>query len=295
MEHEMRVCRPGDPDYPELLRSIGDPPRTLYRRGALSRSLDGVAFVGARRPTAYGLRMARRLAGGVARAGLAVISGLARGIDTQAHLAALEAGGTTWAVLGSGVDRVYPSENGNLAGRIVESGGCVLSEFAPGTPPLAEHFPRRNRIVAGLAWATVVIEGKATSGALITARLAAEQGREVLAVPGPADSELSDASFILIREGAKPVRSVDEILRELPPACRWGVCEPAGTAGQADPKTAASREMRRVLGLIGPLGSSLEELSSEAGLDFSQVSHILFQLELDGLVESLEGQRYARM
>ncbi|MBI4677471.1 MAG: DNA-protecting protein DprA [Elusimicrobia bacterium] len=281
----------GEAGYPQLLGSIPDPPRTLHYLGVLDPGARGIAFVGSRAPTAYGRRMARSLAGDAARSGFVVVSGLARGLDTEAHQAALAAGGLTWAVLGCGLDRVYPPENKRLAERIVESGGCVLSEFEPGTPPLPEHFPRRNRVIAGLCWATVVVEGRVKSGSLITARLAASQGREVLAVPGPADSELSAAPHLLLREGAKPAGRLQDIVDELPPECRVF----AASKGTQAPGPVLSAEKARLLDLIGHAGTTLEELVMGAGLDFSLVSHIIFQLELEGLVEPLEGQRYARI
>lgn len=302
--------RPQDPDYPGLLRTISDPPEVLYRLGTMVPDADAVAFVGSRSPTAYGRRMTRLLAADAARAGLVVVSGLARGIDSEAHAAALASGGTTWAVLGCGLDRVYPPENQGLARRIVEAGGCLLSEFPAGTPPLANHFPSRNRIIAGLSWVTVVVEGRLRSGSLITARLAAGQGREVMAVPGPADSELSAAPHLLLREGVRPMTCIKDLLEELPPECRARTLYPTSFSNPVGSPERAGKEAsllderegsvpmlekRRIMDLLGPSGITLEELVIETGLDFSQVSHIIFHLELEGLVRPMEGQRYARL
>ncbi|MBI5624541.1 MAG: DNA-protecting protein DprA [Elusimicrobia bacterium] len=289
-----------------MLRAIPDPPEALYWRGLLPRTALAVAFVGSRRPTGYGRRMARSLAGAAARAGLVVVSGLARGIDSEAHEAALAAGGTTWAVLGSGLDRVYPPENAGLAERIERSGGCLLSEFAPGTPPLAGHFPRRNRVIAGLCWAVVVVEGRLKSGSLITARLAANQGRAVLAVPGPADSSLSEAPHLLIQEGARAMTRLEDLIEELPPICgaRWArqgsLAGPGGGLEEEHPSDGKPGQVEggergRILDIIGHSGATLDEIVSEAGLDLPRISHIIFQLELEGLVAALDGQRYARL
>ncbi len=182
----------GEAGYPALLASVRDAPVALYAWGRLD-DLPAVAVVGSRAPTNYGRRMARRLAGDLARRRVAVVSGLARGIDAEAHEGALDAGGTTWAVLGSGLGQVYPPENRDLARRIVDEGGCLLSEFPLAEKPDRWRFPRRNRIVAGLSWATLIVEGRSKSGSLLTAQNAVEYGREVLAVPGPAGSPLSEA------------------------------------------------------------------------------------------------------
>jgi DNA processing protein len=293
-------------DYPELLKSIPDPPKSLRLAGDLDPGAAAVAIVGSRQPTVYGRRMARLLAGGAARAGLVVVSGLARGIDAEAHEAALEAGGVTWAVLGCGLDRVYPPENAGLAERIKASGGCLISEFPEGTQPLREHFPSRNRIVSGLSWLVVVVEGRLKSGSLITARLAANQGRAVLAVPGPADSSLSAAPHLLLKEGVRPATCVQDLLEELPPGIRFGKPlpgpsrEPAGAVENGSAVVGGRMgdpggDRARILDLIGPAGATLEDIVSGAGLDFPQVSHIIFQLELEGLVAALDGQRYARL
>lgn len=222
---------------------------------------------------------------------MTVVSGLARGIDAEAHQAALDAQGPTWAVLGTGLGRVYPSENRALARRIVEEGGAVLSERPLDTPPLPELFPRRNRIVSGLSWAVVVVEGRARSGSLITARLAAEQGREVLAVPGPADSVMSEAPHRLLGEGARLAQSADDVAAALPSG-RFALAD-AGprTRAETPPPTA---EEAAVMALLGSDALSLDELVQLSGLDTTRISSIMFGLELKERVFSVPGQRYAQ-
>jgi DNA processing protein len=211
---------------------------------------------------------------------------LARGIDTEAHRAALEAKGRTWAVLGSGLGRIYPPENEPLAREIVSSGGCVLTEHPLRTPPLGANFPRRNRIVSGLCWGTLVVEGTGRSGSLITARLACEQGRQVFAVPGPADSPLSEAPHRLIREGAKLAASMQDVWEELPPGAR--------PQAEAPVRPSTTPQEDKILELLGPDSRTLEELVSAAGLDLPCLSAILFEMELKGLLGPMPGQRYAK-
>lgn len=220
-----------------------------------------------------------------------VVSGLARGIDTEAHQAALEAGGITWAVLGGGLGRLYPPENEPLARRILESGGCLISEHPDEEPPHPGYFPRRNRIISGLSWATVVVEGGEQSGSLITARCAVEQGREVFAVPGPADSPQSAACHRLLRQGAAPLCSMEDAWPLLPPACRPPLRRgprPGVRAG------GLPQAQEKILEWLGPDSLTLEELVEKTGLDLSGLSNILLDMEFQDLVESLPGQRYAK-
>ncbi|MDD5629934.1 MAG: DNA-processing protein DprA [Elusimicrobia bacterium] len=281
-----------EPGYPQLLRPLADAPLALYVRGRLESGRDALAFVGSRQPSPYGRRMTRRLVR-EASARFVIVSGLARGIDTEAHRAALEAGGTTWAVLGSGLGCVYPPENADLAREIVAGGGGVLSEFPLDAEPLPGHFPRRNRIVAGLCWGTVVVEGRDKSGALITARLAAQQGREVFAVPGPADSPLSEAPLRLISQGAKMVRSGADIWPELPPGCRTAA-PPAELPMPPARDGLLAPAHEKILQLLGSETRSVAELGAESGLDISSLTQTLFELELRDLVEAVPGQRYAK-
>lgn len=284
-----RLLARGEPDYPETLASLPDAPMVLYAWGRLD-DLPAVAVVGSRAPTNYGRRMARRLAGDLARRRVAVVSGLARGVDAEAHVAALEAGGTTWAVLGSGLGQIYPPENRDLARRIADEGGCVLSEYPLAVTPRAEHFPRRNRIVAGLSWATIVVEGRARSGALLTARNAAEYGREVLAVPGPADSPLSEAPHGLLRDGARLAASVEDVLDALPP----GFASRPQTPPRAVAAPTLEGEEARILRQLGGDSLSLDELGRLTGLDMTHLSLIMFGLEIKELVSAVPGQRYAK-
>ncbi len=284
-------------DYPALLRSISDSPDQLYVLGQAPDETPAVAIVGSRRPSAYGRRMAKVLAQEAARRGLAVVSGLALGVDAEAHAGAVFAGGKTWAVLGSALDCIYPEENKPLARAIVDKGGCLLSEFAPGTPPLPGHFPRRNRIVSGLCWGVIVVEGRAKSGSLITARLALAQGREVFAVPGCADSPLSEAPYLLMREGAKPVRGLDDIMEEMPPGLlsSCAAAQPRASGGAAGREPAPLSDLeRKILEAVGSEERGLEELSLAAGLGLSDLSPVLVHMELKDLIQSLPGQRYAK-
>lgn len=291
----VRLILRGDPDYPDLLASIYDPPLVLYVQGALGPCTP-VSFVGTRVPTPYGRRMARRLASDASRQGLTIVSGLAHGIDAEAHLAALEAKGPTWAVLGTGLGCVYPAENLALARRIIAEGGALISEMPLDTPPSRHLFPRRNRIVAGLSWAVVVVEGRHKSGSLITARLAAEQGREVLAVPGPADSVMSEAPHRLIIEGARVTADVKDILAALPDGqILEARTPPVSAPTQASiPVQAPTEEEAKVIALLGSDALSLEELVQLSGLDTTRISSIMFGLELKERVSSVPGQRYAQ-
>jgi DNA processing protein len=281
----------GHPAYPHLLAEIIDPPLLFYARGKIGVPRDGIALVGSRQAGSYGLRMARRLAGEAVARGLCVVSGLARGIDGAAHKAALDAGGATWAVLGCGLSRVYPPEHHALADRIVSSEGMLISEFPLGAEPRPWNFPMRNRLISGLSWATIVVEGRPASGSLITARLALEQGRAVGAVPGPADSPLSLAPHELLRNGARLVLSLEDIMEDLPPSLYKESCDKKDAPARRITPPLSSEE-EKIIALIGMESASLEELCSGSGLDFGRLSTIIFELELRGLIVSLPGQRY---
>ncbi|MFN8637745.1 MAG: DNA-processing protein DprA, partial [Chloroflexota bacterium] len=276
-----------DPTYPTALREIADPPPVLYARGELSPADDwAIAVVGTRRASIYGRQATERIVSDVARAGVTVVSGLAKGIDTVAHRAALTAGGRTIAVLGSGLDRVYPEENRALADRIAAS-GAVLTEYPLGTPPDATNFPRRNRIVSGLARATLVVEADHKSGAMITATQAAEQGRDVFAVPGSIFSPLSAGPHQLIREGAKVVTDASDILEELH---LTAVVEERATreALPADPTEAA------LLRLLSDEPTHVDDLTRGAQLASATVTATLTILELKGLARQLGPMQYVR-
>lgn len=275
-----------DPRFPARLRETADPPLVLVRQGDLDPDAPAVAIVGARRASAYGRRVAEDLAAGLASAGVVVVSGLAAGIDAAAHRGALRAGGRTVAVLATGIDRVYPAWNAGLAREIVAS-GAVVTEFPLGTAPLPYHFPQRNRIVSGLALATVVVEAAEQSGSLITAQCALDQGREVFAVPGPLGSALQQGPHRLIREGATLVRSAEDVLREVAPALVSAV-RTAAVAG-------LSGEERRVLAVVTADGSSVDDVIRQAGVEASPALELLLALELRGLVRQEPGKRFRRL
>jgi DNA processing protein len=267
-----------DPLYPALLRRIYDPPPILYVRGVLAADEVAVAVVGSRAASAAGKTLARAMGRDLAAWGATVVSGLARGIDTAAHEGALDAGGRTVAVLGCGLDRIYPAENERLAGRIT-SAGAVVSEFALGTPPLPDHFPRRNRVIAGWSQAVVVVEAAVRSGALNTARCAADEGRDVLAVPGHPTMAGSAGTNQLIRDGAGLVRSAIDVAQEL------GLEVPAVPPPPAD----------RLLGaLAGDAPVTLEELRDRSGLETGALLARLTELELRDVVRRLPGPMFVR-
>ncbi len=276
-----------DTDYPERLRTISDPPPILYVRGELaSADFLSVAIVGTRRATAYGRQAAERFARGLAENGVTVTSGLARGIDTFAHRAAIDAGGRTLAVLGSGLDIIYPSENRRLADEIAES-GAILSEFPLGTKPDAVNFPRRNRIISGLSAATVVVEAGETSGALITAEFALEQGREVFAVPGNIFSPASRGPNRLIADGARPACELRDILEELKLEAAVDQREARQAIPQSDTEVALIR-------CLSHEPVHIDEIRRTVCLPMSVVSSTLTMLELKGLVRQTGGMNYVK-
>lgn len=287
------VLRRGVEPYPPLLAEIPDPPRILYMKGRLPSNSAAIAIVGSRRPTAYGRRMARMLARELALAGVPVVSGLARGIDSEAHRAALEAGGPTWAVLGSGLDRVYPPENEGLARGIVRSGGAVLGEVPLGGAPAARNFPLRNRIISGLSLGVIVVEGDVKSGTLITAAEAARQGREVFAVPGPADSALSEGPHELLRQGARIARRAGDIFDELP-ALRKGAGKCGSPEADGEVPSGTNNLERKILSLLWSESKTLEELACETGWELPLLVEVLTELERRGILSPQPGQSYGR-
>ena len=274
-----------DDAYPALLREIIDPPLALHFRGDLSLlSTPSVAVVGSRRASPYGINAATQIARDLSAAGVTIVSGLALGIDAAAHAAALDASGRTVAILGTGIDVTYPRSNGRLLRRI-ESEGLVLSEFPPGTPPMPENFPMRNRVISGLSLGTVIVEATARSGSLITARMAAEQGREVFAVPGSIFSAGAEGTHRLIQYGAKLVHDVDDILEELPGDLR------AVRRTREDPP----EELRGVLAaLSADEGLHIDAVAQRLSCAAGEVSEALLQLEIGGWIRALPGARYVR-
>lgn len=302
-----------DPRYPEALRAVEDAPTVLYLAGEIAPAdAAAVAVVGTRNASDYGREMTARFAAGLAEAGVTVVSGLARGIDTVAHEAALAAGGRTVAVLGAGLDRPYPPENKGLLRRIAEEGrGAAVTEFPLGTPPEARNFPRRNRVISGFALGVLVVEAAERSGSLITARTALEQGREVFAVPGPLTWEHSRGANRLIRAGAKLVERAEDVLEEIPalralaPAAgapkgrvialkpRRGSDEPSTRAPEVE-APGLSPEERKVFEALGLEARHVDEVVAATGLGVSTVSGALLGLELSGLAKQIGGARYVR-
>lgn len=274
-----RLAR-SDPLYPKLLAAIYDPPPQLWVRGDIGAELlsqPAVAVVGARACSSYGRAVARSLARDLGVAGVVVVSGMARGVDGEAHRGALDAGAATVAVLGCGIDRDYPAAHAELARRISET-GLIVSEYEPGVEPAPWRFPARNRIISGLSKAVVVVEARERSGALITVDFALEQGRDVLAVPGEITSALSAGSNALLRLGAAPALSVDDILDAI------GVVV-AKTVKRALPEGDAGR----VLAVLRDAPATVDEVSRAVALPAAEVAALLTSLELDDLVEVGEG------
>lgn len=284
-----KVLTLADAAYPALLREIHDPPPVLYVRGNLApQDEHAVAIVGSRRATEYGLRVAREIAAHLARAGVTVVSGLARGIDAAAHRGALSAGGRTLAVLGCGIDQCYPPEHASLRDAIIAQ-GAVLSEFALGTAPDRWRFPTRNRVISGLCLATVLIETPTDSGAMITADLALEQGREVFAVPGNVDTFASRGCNLLIKEGATLVECAEDILEALNLST---VALKEAPPDQPPLPIPLTPEAERVLTLLGPAQKHVDAITAESGLSASQVLSALTLLEMKGAVRRLPGNFY---
>ncbi|MHB1056885.1 MAG: DNA-processing protein DprA [Rhodanobacter sp.] len=310
-----RLLRCTEADFPPQLENIPQPPAVLFVDGDASLLLyPQVAIVGARGASAAGLAHARAFALALAAAGFAITSGMADGIDGAAHTTALDTGAPTLAVVGTGPDRVYPRKHQALARRIAAH-GALISEFPPGTPARADHFPRRNRIISGLALGTVVIEAGLRSGSLITARLAGEQGREVFALPGSIHNPLARGCHRLIRDGARLVESAAEIVETLVPAARMlgeelsarlqlddveaasqprsaegATSVPRGHAGDADDSA-----HRRLLTELGHAPATLDELAQRTGHSAGTLSSMLLMLELEARVESLPGNRFQRL
>lgn len=300
-KHEWEQCRQlgvrlllrDDEEYPQLLQETCDPPAVLYCRGELEqRDALAVSIVGARRCTLYGKQQAERLAAGLARAGMTVVSGLARGIDAAAHRGALEAGGRTIAVAATGLAMVYPPEHEELAAQI-SAQGAVLSETRLDQKPVAGLFPQRNRIISGLTAGVIVVEASQRSGALHTARHAMEQGRDVFAVPGRIDSLASEGCHNLIRDGVCLVRSVDDVLEALGP-----LVAPVATAGGSEIHTprelTLNDQERRVLDAVGIEASHVDEVLRSIDMDSSRVLATLTVLEMKRMIRRLPGGYFVR-
>jgi DNA processing protein len=289
--HSIVGC--GTAEYPEMLSQVRGAPLLLFVNGDVDvLHLPSLAIVGSRNPTRGGIQNAQAFAGHLTRSGFTIVSGLAQGIDTAAHRGALEAGGKTVAFLGHGIDRVYPSQNYELAHQIAAT-GALVAEYPLGAPPDKRHFPERNRLISGLTLGTLVVEAARRSGSLITARLAAEQGREVFALPGSIHSPLSRGCHELIRQGAKLVETAADIGAELAPLAghlQHNLSESTKSRADRPDDDDDYSELRKVLS-HDP--TTIDDLESQSGLTIEQLSSMLLILELHGEVETLSGGRYA--
>lgn len=301
-EREIQLCREksvtivpqSDPQYPRSLAEIPDPPGLFFMRGEIKpQDAIGVAIVGSRHATTYGVMVAERLASSLARAGVTVISGLARGIDGAAHRAALQAGGRTIGVLGSGVLNIYPPEHVELSLDVIRS-GAIISETPPQSPPMAGAFPQRNRIISGLSLGVIVVEASDRSGALISARHAMEQNREVFAVPGRIDSRMSKGCHRLLRDGAKLVESADDVLEELGPLV-VPAPSPDGQAVHHPAELMLNELEQSVLAAIGSEPTLVDEVVSNSKLPVPQVLSTLSVLEMRRLVRRVSGNLVRRI
>ena len=283
---EGRMLTWNDDDYPDRMRQIHDPPPFLFFKGTLLPDDDiAIAVVGSRTPTSYGRAMTRVLVEGLAERGVTIVSGLARGIDAEAHQTAIRVGGRTIAILGSGIDVIYPSEHRGLA-REVASNGAVVSELPPGTAPDAENFPARNRLISGMALGVLVVEAAEKSGSLITARLAAEQGREVFAIPGPVGPK-SWGPHQLIKQGAKLTERVEDIIEEVAPQLLAG----RGTRTERPPGQLTEMEQRLLASLPSePL--HIDQIMTVMHWKAPQALETLLSLEIKGLVRQLPGKLF---
>lgn len=299
-----RMVKWTDPDYPENLRHIADPPPYFFIRGASSApDRQAIAVVGARAASDAGRRMAQRLGLELAAKGFAVVSGLARGIDSEAHQGALDGGGRTVAVMGCGIDIIYPPENRKLAEAIIENGGAIVSELAVGTPPIAENFPARNRLISGLCLGVVIVEAAEKSGSLITARMALEQDRQVFAVPGSPMSGKTRGSNRLLKEGARLVECVEDVIEDLAPQfgspARIGAkpVENAQARGPVRDESAWEKESSEVQTILRYLKESdklhVDSVIEGSGLNAQTVLKLLLELELRGLVTQHPGKLFS--
>lgn len=301
-----------DGSYPYLLREIADPPITLYVRGDWQACFDApcVGVIGSRKCSTYGENASAMLSRDLAERGLCIVSGLARGIDTAAHKGALKAGGRTIAVLGTGIDSVYPKENARLVNEILEGGGAVVTQFPLGTPPLKDNFPYRNRIISGLSHGVLIVEASERSGSLITARLATEQNREVMAVPGNITSRNSFGTNFLIKAGAKLVQQWQDVVAELPQEIAASILPPKLEKDEvepgAEPVTAPpvqptltpaglSESENKVWSLLSPDENvHIDVLLESSGMSFGDLNTALVGLDIKDLIRVLPGKHYAR-
>jgi DNA processing protein len=295
IEKGFHIITFSDMDYPQLLRNIPDPPPYLYVSGKLSPQSHNIAVVGSRNPTAYGISTTRRLSENLAILGFTIVSGMARGIDSAAHEGALSGKGKTIAILGSGLDKIYPPENRKLFDQISEN-GAVISEFPIQSPPEAHHFPIRNRIISGMSLGTVVVEAARKSGSLITARLAAEQNREVFAVPGSIHSFKSCGTNSLIKQGAKLVEHAQDIIEELSPQIQENlecISDNAYLDNRVKVLPKLNPEEQIVMNHLEPYPIHVDELVRKTSIAPGKLLSILLKFELEGIAEQLPGKCFS--
>ena len=294
-QRQVTVLTLQDPLYPPLLKEIFDPPIVLFADGDLSSlTLPSVSMVGSRRATAYGINAAEKIASDLAGCGLLIASGLARGIDAASHQGALRGGGQTVAVLGSGLDSIYPRENRSLA-RQIRANGCILSEFPMGTSPLPQNFPIRNRIISGISWATCLVEAAQSSGSLITTRLALDQGREVLAVPGNITSKTSYGPNLWIKQGAKLIQDWRDIVEELPSDIRERLRVPTGSQTPSPPsEMLTDREQKVLESLSADQAIPIDQLLESTRLTSSELLCTLSELEMKDRIRQFPGKAFLK-
>lgn len=296
-KNKVKVVSVFDREYPENLKEIPDAPVLLYLKGSLpERNHLAVAIVGSRKASIYGLAMAEKFANGLSELGLTIVSGLARGIDSAAHQGALKAQGPTIAVMGCGLSHIYPSENKKLFSDIAAT-GCVISEFSMDTRPIAHNFPRRNRIISGLSLGVIVVEATMKSGALITSDFALEQGREVFAVPGKADSPNAQGSHHLIKQGAKLAGTIEDILEELKPRIQEVLGETKKNVMNNRLKIKSFKLDEHETSIMNKLPDEpfhIDVLVQDQGISVSDLLSILLQLELKGMVKQLPGKMFVK-
>jgi len=291
-----RIILRGTPEYPGLLEEISDPPLVLYARGRLENpNIPCLAVVGSRRPTVYGLQMAQGIASDLGSRGICIVSGMARGIDGAAHRGCMKSGGTTIAVLGCGIDVVYPPEHRQLKEQITDA-GLAISEFPPGTPPNPHNFPIRNRIISGLSAGALVVEASEKSGSLITARLALEQNREVFAIPGNNTSPVSYGPNYLIKQGAKLVQSWKDVVEEMPAELRENIFSHEETKQKLLTETnSISDEEKRLLFILRlDEMTHFDKLYHDSSLNIPELSERLLKMEMEGWIRRLPGNLYIR-
>lgn len=289
----VRVLSHGDDDYPAALKRIEDPPLVLYVQGNLGHDEPCLGVVGSRKATPYGLNVTQFLSRDLAAAGLTIVSGLARGIDARAHNAALQAGGRTVAVLGSGIDVIYPCEHKELAARIAAH-GALVSEYPLGTPPNRENFPIRNRVISGLSAGVIVVEASLKSGSLITARMAMEQGREVLVVPGSIFNECSQGCHALIRDGATLIQNWKDVVESLPEEITQKIILVAEES-KLDEADLTEREKSIIALLSFEQPRHVDQLAGLAGMQAQEILGALVDLELKNYISQMPGKQFIRL